>query len=578
MHQAVADWETIRLLMPELVIVLAAVYLFVMGMTVASRGWWASFAIGALIIAGVTMWRQESVLWGTVFGDGLAWYEGPLVVDLFGEIVRHLAWAAGMLVALMAYRAAPTRLSPEFLGLVLLAVAGTMVAGRANDLVLLFLALELVSIPTYALLFLGRAGRVSMEATAKYFFLSLLASALLLYGFSFLYGVAGTTEIRQVAGEGGIAAAIGASTSLLIPVAAALVMAGVGFKMAAVPFQFYAPDVYQGTSHANAGFLATLPKVAGVVMLVRLFGLPKATTTPFLWELLALLSMVTITFGNTCALWQKDLRRLMAYSSIAHSGYMLMGVAVLLSMGGGQGFGGMAGTVFYLAVYVPATLGVFAAWTALSGSGSEIRTLEDLNGLGHRRPVLAALSAVFLFSLAGIPPLAGFWGKLSVLGSVLDGGLRWVAGSAADPRGAWLFAMALVGGVNAAVAAAYYLRVVAAMYFQPRHGRAESPVTPSSLGPLAAVVVSAWLVVVFGLMPGVLFQLAHRAEEMVVPVPSVITEQAENGDDDNGPLAASTELLDGRQWEKRHDGAEAAQSSASGTRIRRSGDSYLRGR
>lgn len=517
--QSIADWETIRLLMPELVIILAAAYLFVMGMTVGSRTWWASFALGALAIAGATMWRQQAVLWNPLVIGGEAWFRGPLWIDVFGELVRNLAWLVGVLVTLLAYRAAPQRLAPEFLGSLLLAVAGTMIAGRANDLVLLFLGLELISIPTYTMLFLGRAGRAAMEAAAKYFFLSLLASAILLYGFSFLYGVAGTTELSRAAGEGGVAAVIGKSSSLLVPVAVALLAAGIGFKMAAVPFQFYAPDVYQGTSHANAGLLATLPKLAGVIVLIRLFGQPQVTTTPFVWELVALLSMITITFGNTCALWQRDLRRLMAYSSIAHAGYMLMGVAVVLSMGSGDGFGGIAGTVFYVAVYIPATLGVFAAWTAFANDGEELRTLQDLHGLGRARPVLAALLAVFLFSLAGIPPLAGFWGKLSVLGSVLDGGLRWLTGRETDPRGAWLFALALVGAVNAAVAAAYYLRIIAAMYFQAAPARhREVPPAPHALGPMACAVVSAWLVVVFGLMPGALFQTARQAEQMLTPV------------------------------------------------------------
>ncbi len=542
--QAIADWETIRLLMPELVLVLAAVYLFVMGMTVGNRAWWASFTLGVLAIAGMTLWRQESVFWVSLATGGEPWFRGPLWIDVFGELARNLAWLIGVLVTLLSYRSAPQRLTPEFLGSLLLAVAGMMVVGRANDLVLLFVGLELISIPTYAMLFIGRVGRASMEATAKYFFLSLLSSALLLYGFSFLYGISGTTRLAWAGGDG-VAAVFGRSESVLVPIALVLVMAGIGFKMAVVPFQFYAPDVYQGTSHANAGLLATLPKLAGVVVLVRLLGQSGPQTTPFSWELLALLSIVTMTFGNTCALWQRNLRRLMAYSSIAHAGYMLMGLAVVLAMGSSFGidgggetmFGGLAGTMFYVAVYIPATLGVFAAWTVLSSDGAEVESLSDLHGLGRRRPVVAALLAIFLFSLAGIPPLAGFWGKLGILTSVLDGGLRWALGEATDPRGAWLLALAVIGAINAAIAAAYYLRVIAAMYFQPSAAGSERTEVPLATGPMAAVVVSAWLVVIFGLMPGALFQATHQAERMLTPSAAVSPDQATGPESDQTRVA-----------------------------------------
>ncbi len=197
-----------------------------------------------------------------------------------------------------------------------------------------------------------------------------------------------------------------------------------------------------------------------------------------------------------------------------------MGLSVVLAMGHSDSYGGLAGMVFYVAVYIPATLGVFAVLTVLSKQSGDVAGLRELRGIARRHPVVAAMLALFLFSLAGIPPLAGFWGKLGLFSSVLEGGMRWLLGSETDPRGGWLFALALIGAINAAVSAAYYLRVIAVMYFErlPEETRAPSMEREAlPLGPLAAVLGSAWIVVMLGMMPGALFQAADRAEKMLRP-------------------------------------------------------------
>ena len=189
------------------------------------------------------------------------------------------------------------------------------------------------------------------------------------------------------------------------------VVAGLGFKMTAVPFHFYAPDVYQGTTNINAGLLSVAPKIAGVVALVRLVGASLPAGSSVGWQLVLVLAMMTMTLGNVCALWQKNIRRLMAFSSIAHAGYMLIGFAVSLAVASSGGVGAM---FFYLSVYVFATLGTFSALAYLSSDAHEVSDVSELAGLGRSHPWVAGLLAICLFSLAGIPPLAGFWGKLAL--------------------------------------------------------------------------------------------------------------------------------------------------------------------
>ena len=207
-----------------------------------------------------------------------------------------------------------------------------MLVAEAGDLVLLFVGLELISIPTYVLLSLGRHDAARQEAAAKYFFLSVLSSAVMLYGFSFLYGLAGSTDLAKV--QAALAGARPAAGSFdgLSKLALALVFAGLCFRITAVPFQFYAPDVYQGTSYPNAALLSVLPKTAGFLVLTRLL-MAAAPAPPYLWQVVLAVSILTMTFGNLTALWQNDLRRLLAYSSIANAGYMLLGLAVALAPG-----------------------------------------------------------------------------------------------------------------------------------------------------------------------------------------------------------------------------------------------------
>ncbi len=297
-----------------------------------------------------------------------------------------------------------------------------------------------------------------------------------------------------------------------------LILAGLGFKMAVVPFHFYAPDVYQGTTNVNAGVMAIAPKVAGLVVLVRLLivASPSAELTQTLWHLSLAIAVVTMTVGNLLALWQQNIRRLLAYSSIAHAGYMFMGLAVgfptMDAMGPGgassTAVDGIAAALFYLLIYVVATLGTFAALAYLGQREREIDRVDELAGLGGTHPLVALSIAIFMFSLTGIPPLAGFWGKLALLTSAMSAGAS--AGDSATRL--WFVTLAIVAALNAAIAAGYYLRVVAVMYF-----RSPEQVARAEGGQLArlATVVAAALVVVTAIFSGTLMSGAHRASQAV---------------------------------------------------------------
>jgi NADH-quinone oxidoreductase subunit N len=486
--------ETLLFLTPEIVVAIAAVVIYVGGAFVASRTVWGWIGLGGILLAAAALFVQHPE-------SG----QGPLAGDALGQLVRWLALAAGGLLVLMAARLR-ARDVPEYLGSLLLTIVGLMLVAGADELIILFLGLELIAIPTYLLLYLGRRDVVARESAAKYFFLSILATALLLYGFSCFYGTTGSTDLRVIAAHLATATPDRDGSAGLVKVALAFVFAALGFKIAAVPFHFYAPDVYQGTTNLNAAMLSILPKAAGMVGLIRL-GLLTPGVGSHAWQIALVLAAVTMTYGNVLALWQENLRRLLAYSSIAHAGTMLIGLAVGLAAAGGDParWDGIGGLLFYLCVYAAATIGVFAALVYLGREGRQLDNIDELAGLGQTRPAVAGAIAACLFSLAGVPPLAGFWGKLVVFASALDVA---PAGSEANGARIWFIVVAVIGALNAAVAAAYYLRVVGVMYFRlplaafkPKGGR----------GAAVAAIVCALLVVALGLASGPLLRVCYNA-------------------------------------------------------------------
>jgi NADH-quinone oxidoreductase subunit N len=524
----ITSLDTFTLLAPEIVLVLAALAAYLGGAFAGLRFGWLVAAAG--IVAAMLVTRGQAA--DPAFSAGIA-------IDPFSTYIRWTVLGLGLLLCLVQsgdlFATAVSR-GPglhrggtcEEAGTFLLLLAGLSLVGVAADLVLLFVGLELVSIPTYILLGLKRTDARGQEASLKYFFLSLVASAIFLYALVCLYGIGGSTDLGAIAARLE-AESTGRTVQALLPLAIGLGVVGAAFRLAAVPMHFYAPDVYEGTSPGNAALLSTLPKVAGIVVLARLLALIGPTATPeLLWRLLVVLAALTMTVGNVMALWQTNLRRLLACSSIAHAGYLLVGIAAAAAAPsvapGLLATGGLSATLFYLATYAIATIGVFGAlaylghrwpeWT--SGSGprpprEEISTVDDLDGLSGTNPVAACAIAVFLLSLAGIPPLPGFWGKLTLALAALgvDGNAAIDLGS----RRGWFVGLAVLLVLNAAIAAAYYLRLIVAMYFKTTKRGVQAD------GGLAAgiAMLACLVLVVLTVLPQRLLTAASRAGDSLAP-------------------------------------------------------------
>lgn len=374
--------------------------------------------------------------------------KGPFDVDSLSNFVRLITFSVGPVLMMVLWRQVDDSYAAEAHACLLMLLAGVNLVALSANLIVLFLALELVSIPTYVLLFLPRHDAKVQEAVVKYFLLSIFSSAITLYGMSWLFGVSGSTSFQEIAIY--LAQANSPANHRFALLAVTLIIAGLSFRIAAVPFHFYAPDVFQGVTTSGAAILAIMPKVVGFAGLVRVVSLlPTSELPTSLQNLLAVAAIATMFIGNLVALRQTNLQRLLAYSSIAHSGYMLVGLAVVDSS---ALVGGEPALWFYLASYAVMTAGLFAL---LTGAGGDQPLVErrDLAGLSRARPAAALLIALCLFGLTGLPPTAGLTGKLNLL---------LAACSSTSPWGVWL---ASAIAVNSAIAAYYYLRLIMTMYY-----------------------------------------------------------------------------------------------------------------
>lgn len=412
----------------------------------------------------------------------------------------------------------------EFYAFSLFSVIGVMLVCNANDLIWLFLALELTSLPTYIMVAISRGSRRAQEAAVKYFFLGALSTAIFLYGFALLYGASGTmilTEMRhafaQQAADGGI------STVGIIGMILALL--GVCYKIAAAPMHFYAADVYEGAAAPVTAFLAFIPKTAGMVAFTLLLsvvgwsghslsdsgqpgeavavaGLPPAILT-VLW----MVAVLTMTLGNVAAILQSSIKRVLAYSSVAHSGYMLIGLIA------GPDYFGIEAVLFYLLAYGIMNTAAFAVLCGLERQGQEIESMEDLAGLRVRHPLMAAVMAIAAGSLLGIPPLLGFWGKLYL----------FIAGIAAGH-----IALVVIAGLNSAISAWYYLRMISLPIMSRPSAKGETIVSNPWPWPRVAGVVTAVLTIIVPLAMRPLSN-ASREASMIAAQPGDHDEDAVNG-------------------------------------------------
>ena len=443
-------------------------------------------AVGRELIATVALAGVVGALLASLarWGRPERAFHDMVVLDDFARFASVIICYGAALVVLLSidYLGRSTPDTGEYYALVLFSTGGMMLLAAAGDLVVLFLAVELMSLPLYVLAGFFKRELASSEASMKYFILGAFAASFLLYGIALLYGATGTTNLDRIA-----AAAAGRAHDPLLVVGLGLLLVGFGFKISSVPFHMWAPDVYQGAPTSVTALIATGSKAAAFAALIRVLVTAlrgaQADWTALLWVAAA----VTMTVGNVVAIAQSNLKRLLAYSSIAHAGYMLVGVVA----GGSAGPGAV---LFYLLTYVFTTAGAFGVLTLCERAGVEAVEVGDYAGLARRHPLLAAALGLFLLSLVGIPPLAGFVGKFYLFGAAVRGGYIWLA---------------VIGVLNSAISAYYYLRVVVFMYMREPDG-AGAVLVPSFAGGLALAIALVGIVLL-GVMPAPFADLAQAA-------------------------------------------------------------------
>ena len=448
--------ESLRHFLPELAVTATILLLVIVHVAAKSRRS-AAPALLALLGTGTAI----LLAWYSPAGSGKSLFEGMVAADGFALFFKILTALATLVVIFMSMESdeIAQRTQGEYYVFLLSVLLGMFLLSSATDLVMLYLALELVSIPSYLLAgYLKERGR-STEASTKYVVYGATASGVMIYGFSLLYGLTGTTQIAEI----GRTLAAG-SPPVPVFLAAVMVTVGFGYKIAAVPFHMWSPDVYEGAPTPVTAFLSVGPKAAGFAVLVRFFYTVFASpdTVAGTWKLapgidwtllFAVLSAVTMTVGNLVAINQSNVKRLLAYSSIAHAGYMLMGFALLTSVG-------LKAILFYLVVYLFMNLGAFYV-VVLVANGTKGEELANFAGLGSRAPFAAVSLAVFLFALTGIPPFSGFIGKVYLFAEVINRGVYWLA---------------LVAALNSVVSLYYYMRIVKVMFLGDAGEVAELPV------------------------------------------------------------------------------------------------------
>ena len=452
----------LTLIAPEILLFAGAVAVALLGISRRASLRHAVPLVTALFLAAsmvVTAWVYRS--------DATA--SSGLMLPMLGGYAKLMIAGIGILLVMVAGSSIDRRLEEafesgraefdpirvmrgEFFAFFLLSLAGTMLVSNASDLIWLFLALELSSLPTYVMVAVSRSKRKAQEASMKYFFLGALSAATFLYGFALLYGATGTLVFSEMRDVLAMQAATGGVSTLAI-VGGVMAILGICFKLAAVPMHFYAPDVYEGAGVATTAFLGFIPKIAGVLALILLLsifgwsghsiqvdgqlvssaGLP-APITAVLW----MVAVLTMTLGNVGAILQRNVKRMLAYSSIAQSGYLLIGIIA----GPPAGFESL---LFYLLGYGLMNTGLLAVLASLERHGEEVETLEDLAGLRVRHPWLAWSMAICAISLIGIPPLVGFFGKLALFGAAIENSQM---------------ALVVIAAVNTAISAYYYLQLV----------------------------------------------------------------------------------------------------------------------
>ncbi len=477
-------------ILPELIVIGAACLVLALDpVTPASRrDWLAWISVAALAAcAYLTISRM---------GTSVSAFSDLVILDPFSGFWKLLLYGVTgftILLSLPYLKAERINLG-EYYGFILLSLAGMMVMVSAADLLTIYLGMELMSLSLYILAGFKRFEARSLEASAKYFVLGAFSSGMLLYGISLLYGASGSTRLSAVA----VAVSARGLDDPMLTLAMVLLAVGFGFKIAAVPFHMWTPDVYEGSPTSVTAFMAVASKAASFAAFLRVFLEGLGGLKADWYALFLILCLATLTLGNVVAIVQTNIKRMLAYSSIANAGYALIGAVVAGYEPADQAARtfGLSSVMLYLAIYAFMTLGAFAVIAMLRKNGLEGEEIEDFAGLAKRQPVPAFLMLVFMASLAGIPPTAGFIGKFYLFMAAVKANLAWLA---------------VVGVVFAAISAYYYLRVVLVMYMrEPETAGAEPRL---SLSPALAVALACAFagVLIFGVFPNPLVSFATQA-------------------------------------------------------------------
>jgi NADH-quinone oxidoreductase subunit N len=478
------------LILPEIIICVAGVVVMMLDAFARPGQRWLTgglslFGLAGASLASVLMWMN----WTGAPADG---FNGMIVLDqlrLSFTLIFLFVSALTILIS-MVWMDNEKLPAGEFHALLLFATAGMMLMASGNDLVIIFLGLEILSIATYVLAGFRRTDLRSNESSLKYFILGSFSSAFLLYGIALVYGGVGTTNITQIA-----AGLDTARYPALIFAGAALMIVGFGFKVATAPFHIWTPDVYEGAPTPVTAFMAAGPKAAGFASFLRvfIFGFPfvaaVGTSSSFqvnsAWvSALVVMAIITMSVGNIVAIVQNNVKRMLAYSSIAHAGYALVGFIAAGASVGAERDNALASVSFYMLTYAVMNLGAFAIVTLIARNNDRRTEVEDYNGIGFRAPALAFTLSLFLLSLLGLPLTAGFMGKVMVFRAALNQGF---------------YVLVVIAVLNTAISAYYYLRLIIVMFFRERTTEWTPPRVPASLA--LAIIIAVAGVFYLGLFP-----------------------------------------------------------------------------
>jgi NADH-quinone oxidoreductase subunit N len=486
---------TLLAILPELILTLVGVLVMLAepmlpaGRSRKPLGW---LAIAGTAAAGLAAFYQH--LWLNIHMTRpiLAFYN-TVQVDNF-SVFFHLLIAAIVLVTLLAsldYFDSPTSHAGEFFALTLFGATGMMFMTCSVELLMVFIGLEISSISTYILAGYRKGQASSSEASLKYFLLGSFATAFFLYGIALCFGATGSTSIAAI--HNGIATT---TTPLLAILAVAMVLIGLGFKVSLAPFHVWTPDVYQGAPAPVVGLMSTAPKAAAFAVLLRFLFNGMPALRPHWILLIEILAVASMCIGNLGALLQRDVKRLLAYSSIAHAGYLLVAFSSTRD-------DAVSAALFYTAAYAAMNVGAFLVIAAVAGPSEEARTLDDFTGLALRRPGLAALLSFFLISLIGIPFTGGFFGKFYAFSAAMHGGHVWLV---------------VIGLLNSGVACFYYLRLLAALYTRPLADSTPALAQRKLTAPTGiALAAAALATLALGIVPGKLLHLVQRSTPQTLP-------------------------------------------------------------